>query len=78
MAKFSGEQRPKLQDPSPRRFVRDFETALRQQIFDVATAEREADIEPDGVPDDRRRELVVGERDRHPPYPSNGGAPSFS
>ena len=50
----------------------DIQTALREQIFDVAIAERETEIEPDGVPDDRRRELVAGERDRHPPsYPSN-------
>jgi hypothetical protein len=36
------------------------ETALREQIFDVAIAEGETDIEPNGVPDDRRRELVAG------------------
>jgi hypothetical protein len=51
--KFSGEQRPELQYPSPHRFVGDIQTALRQQIFDVAIAECEADVQPNGVPDDR-------------------------
>ena len=60
MAKFSGEQRPKLQNPSPHRFIGDIQTALREQIFNVAIAERETDIEPNGAPDDRRRELVAG------------------
>ena len=66
-SKFSGEQRPELQNPSPNCFVRDIQTALRQQIFDVAIAERETHIEPDGVLNDRRRKLVAGKRDRHPP-----------
>jgi hypothetical protein len=60
MAKFSGEQRPELHDPSPHRLVGDIQTALRKQIFDVAIAEREAEVEPNGVPDDWRRELVAG------------------
>ena len=59
MAKFSGEQRPELQDPSPHRFIGDIQTALREQIFDVAIAECETDIEPNSLPDDRRRELVA-------------------
>jgi hypothetical protein len=59
-AKFSGEQRPKLQNPSPHRFVGDIQTALRKQIFDVAIAERETHIQPNGVPDDRGRKLVAG------------------
>jgi hypothetical protein len=69
-AEFSGEQGPELQDPSPHRFVGDIQTALRKQIFDVAIAERETHIQPNGVPDDRRRELMAGKRDRHAPsYP---------
>ena len=41
-------------------------------------AERESDVKPNGMPDDRRRELVAGKRDRHPlPYPSTGPAPRF-
>jgi hypothetical protein len=76
--KFSGEQRSELQDPSPHRFVGDFQTALRQQIFDIAIAERETQIQPNGVPDNRRRKLMAGKRDRHAPsYPSNESAPSL-
>jgi hypothetical protein len=66
-AKFSSEQRPKPQNPSPHRFVGDIQTALRKQIFDVAIAERETQIEPNGVADDRRRKLMAGKRDRHAP-----------
>jgi hypothetical protein len=61
--------------PSSHRFVGDIQTAFRNQIFDVAIAERETHIQPNGVPDDRRRKLVAGERDRHPPpYPANHDA----
>jgi hypothetical protein len=59
-AKFSGEQRPELQNPSPHRFVGDIQTALRKQIFYIAIAERETHIQPSGVPDDRRRKLAAG------------------
>ena len=38
--------------------------ALGKQIFDVAIAECEANIKPNRVLDDRRRELVGGKRDR--------------
>jgi hypothetical protein len=61
MAKFSGEQRPELQDPSPHRFIGDIQTALREQIFDIAIAERETNIEPNDVPDDLRRKLMANE-----------------
>jgi hypothetical protein len=74
-AQFSGEKRPELQNPSPHRFVGDIQPTLSEQIFDVALAEREAVIEPDGVLDDRRRKLVAGKRDHHPPfYPTNHDA----
>jgi hypothetical protein len=77
--KFSGEQWPELQYPSSHRFVGDIQTALRKQIFDVAIAERETHIQPNGVPDDRRRELMAGKRDRHPPsYPTTGCALTFA
>ena len=52
-AKVSAEHPPELQDPSPHRFVGDTQPALSEQIFDVAVAEREADMQPNGVPDDR-------------------------
>jgi hypothetical protein len=60
MAKSSGEQRPELQNPLPQRFIGDIQTALRQQIFDVAMAERETEIDPNGLSDDRRRVLMAG------------------
>jgi hypothetical protein len=74
-AKFLGEQRPELQHPSSDRFIGHIEPALSEQIFNVAIAERETHIEPNGVPDDRGRKLVAGKRDRHPPsYPANRDA----
>jgi hypothetical protein len=53
-AKFSGEQSPELPNPSPYRFAGDIQTALREQIFNVAIAERETHIEPNGVPDNHK------------------------
>jgi hypothetical protein len=76
-AKFSGEHRPELQDPSPHRFVGDIQPTLSEQVFDVAIAERETQIEPNSVPNNRRRKLVASRRDRHAPYPLNGCALSF-
>jgi hypothetical protein len=61
MAKFSGEQRPELQDPSPHRFIGDIHPALGEQILDVAEAEGEAKVQPYRMPDDVRRELVASE-----------------
>ena len=52
-AKFAGEQRPEFQDPSPHRFVRDIQSSLGEQIFDVAITEGETNIEPNRVSDDR-------------------------
>src|SRR5580700_2098911 len=78
-AKFSGEQWPELQYPSSHCFVGDIQTALRKQIFDVAIAERETHVQPNGVPDDRRRELMAGKRDRRAPsYPTTGCALTFA
>ena len=70
-AKFLGEHRPELQHPSSNRFIGDVQPALGQQIFDIAEAEGKAKIQPHGVPDDVRRELVASERDlRRPSYPA--------
>src|ERR1700722_638887 len=70
-----GEQRPEFQYPSPHRFVGDIQSAFGEQILDVAISERETQIEPNGVPDDRGRELVADKPDRHPPsYPATGCA----
>jgi CheY-like chemotaxis protein len=74
-AKFLGEQRPELQHPSSDRFIGDVQPALGQQIFDIAEAGGKAKIQPHGVPDDVRRELVASERDLHrPSYPKERSA----
>jgi hypothetical protein len=76
--KFSGEQQLEPQYPSSHRFVGDIQTALPKQMFD-AIAERETHIQPTGVPDDRRRELMAGKRGRHAPsYPTTGCALTFA
>jgi hypothetical protein len=59
-AKFTGEQRPELQSPSRHSFVGDIQTALGEQIFDVAIAERETDVEPNGMAVIAGGELVAG------------------
>jgi hypothetical protein len=67
-AKFSGEQRPELQHPAPYRLVGNVQTALSKEFLNVAIAEREPNIQPHCVPDDRRRKLLTSERDGyHPP-----------
>ena len=77
--RFSGEHRPELQDPSPHRFVGDIQSALREQILDVAITERETHIKPNGVPDSCGRKVVASKRDRHAPsYPPTGWALPFA
>jgi hypothetical protein len=62
------ELQPELQDPSPDRLVRNIGAAFCQEFLDVAVAEREAQIKPDGAADDARREPVAGRGDgRHSP-----------
>src|SRR5208337_3048911 len=47
-------------------FVRNYNSALREQIFDVTKAEREPEIEPDRLMNDFRREPISGVADfRH-------------
>jgi hypothetical protein len=41
---------------APDGLVRDLDTALGKKIFDVSVAEREAEIQPDGMLNDGRRE----------------------
>ncbi len=59
-----GDGRPELQHPAPDRLVGHLEPALREQVFDIAVAERETRVEPDRVLDDHRRKLVAGVGDR--------------
>jgi len=76
-AKFSGEQRPELQDPPPHGFVGDIQPALGEQILDITETEGEANIKPNGVPNDCRRELMARKRDgcHSPLWPPNRAMP---
>jgi hypothetical protein len=58
LAESSREHRPELEDPTPDRLVRDIETPRGEQLLDVAVAQGEAEIQPDGVLDDEGREPV--------------------
>src|SRR5664279_2914137 len=49
---------PEMVHPAPNGLVGDHDAALRQQIFDVAKAQCEPEIEPDRLLDDLRREPV--------------------
>jgi hypothetical protein len=50
-------------DPAPNGLVRDHNPALRQQVFNIAKAEREPKIQPDRLAYDLRREAVAGVAD---------------
>ena len=49
-----------LERPLPNRLIRDVDAALGAQVLDVAIAEREAELEPHGMPDDLGGEAVPG------------------
>ena len=49
---------PEMVHPAPNGLVGDHDAPLRQQIFDVAKAQCEPEIEPDRLLDDLRREPV--------------------
>ena len=49
-----------LERPLAHGLVADGDAARGQQLLDHPQAEREAEIEPDGVADDLRREPVAG------------------
>src|SRR3954447_20555593 len=48
----AGEKRTELQHPAPDRFIGQVEPTFGKKLLDVAVAEGEAQIEPDGVLDD--------------------------
>ena len=78
-AKLTSERRPEFQYPSPHRFAGPIQSALREQILDVAITERETHIEPNGVPDDGGRKLAASKGDRHAQsYPASGCALPFA
>src|SRR5580704_13713436 len=61
-AKLSSKKRSELQHPAPYRLVGNVETALREQLLNVAIAEREPGIKPNCVPDNGWRKLMTSER----------------
>src|SRR4051794_23500287 len=56
------ERLAELARPLPHGLVADDDAAGRQHLLDHAQAEREAEVEPDGVADDLRPEPVAGAR----------------
>ena len=50
-------------NPAPHTLMRDVETALGQEILDVAVAKRETQIQPDRVLDERRRKPMSAIRE---------------
>jgi len=57
------DQRPKVVHPTPNGLVGKPNTAFRQQVFDVAQAQGESEIEPDRLMDDLRWEAKPGVAD---------------
>ena len=51
--------RAEFQHPAPHRFIGDVDPTLGQQFLDVAVAQGEAEIQPDRVLDDLRREAMA-------------------
>lgn len=65
----SRDNRPECQDPSPEGLAADLHPVLCQQIFDIAVARGEAQVEPNRVPDHIGPEAVAGVGD----YPHTRG-----
>ena len=63
-AQVASELQLELQDPAPKRLVRNIQAAFCEEFLSVAVDEREAQIEPDGVADDVGREPVAALEDR--------------
>jgi hypothetical protein len=76
LAQPSRDRGTELQRP-PHRFVGNVEPSLGQQLLDVAVAQGEAEIEPDRVLDDLRREAMaaVAERSHADILPDTSLAP---
>ena len=62
LPQLAGDQRTKFQYPAPHRFVGNVQPTLGQEILHVPLAEREAQVQPDRVLDDRRREPMAAIR----------------
>src|SRR5271167_5062363 len=66
LAQLRCNDRPEMIHPASDSFVRNCNSALREQIFDVTKAEREPEIKPDRLVNDLRREPISGIADfRH-------------
>jgi len=66
-----GEEAAELQGPTTDCLVADVDAALGQHFLDIAKAEGEPEVEPNGLPDDIRRESMPFEADwlqRHPRF----------
>jgi hypothetical protein len=61
--------------PLPDGFVRDRDAAMREEVFDVAQAQGEAAVEPNGVADDGGRESVARIADDVIGYPATPHGP---
>ena len=74
-----GDRRPEVVYPAPNGLVGDCNAAFCQQIFDVAQAQGEAEVEPDRLLNDRGRETVAAIADSlHPVgYRAARGAATF-
>ena len=51
--------RSEFQHPTPNGFIRDVEPPLDEEFLDVPIAQREAQVEPDGMLHDHRRKAVA-------------------
>ena len=56
---FSGIVRTELLAPEPNRLIRDGDSPFGEKILDIAEAQAETMVSPDGVTDDFRRETVT-------------------
>jgi hypothetical protein len=57
--KIAGESRSELEHPPAHCLVGNVQAPLGQEFLDIPVPEREPQVEPDGVPNDLRRELVA-------------------
>jgi hypothetical protein len=64
LAQPSRDRGTELEHPSPHRFVGDVEPSFGQQFLDIATAQGEAEIQPNRVLDDLGREAMAAVAER--------------
>ena len=59
MSQLAGNDGAELRSPTADRLVGHVDTTLGEQVLDVAVAQSEAEIEPDGLLDDDARQAVA-------------------